>query len=297
MKSKYLFWVLLALLFVVLGLVYVLKVQRTAQRLSEKVALLNTLSASASTKAPHAVGRKELAEMTEMQNKVRDDVLRKLQASFERRDADNLDLWFPDLKTPWKSSPRVEPFQRQYELARDRLTRETARYLAEQGVKNVSTALLSYESLTNEAYNSKEERARVQKEMRRRQREFWVQDRLARLFARVGAWLSRPIKGGESSGIAANGVSSAAFERTRYDVRVRVKSERLQDALHALDAPVTLHSEDGGLLVIALSAVVDNNAIRSLDLDLPLVQKWEGEPPVEVSFYLTILDYHERKKH
>lgn len=295
MKSKYLFWVLLALLLLVLALVYILKVNGASSSLKERVGLLDSLSDSAEAGTQDAVGRDQLDEMTSFQSGVKKNVLDKLQASFGRRDQENLDLWFPDLKTEWKAYPAVDQFQRQYELGTDRLAREATGYLAEQGVKDVRTALLEYPPLANDDSSTRESRALQRSEMRRRQREFWIQDHIVRMLARVGGWLSRPIKGGESSGIVGNGASSAAFERTRYNVRARVLSKRLVDALHALDAPITLSDEDGGLFTIALSAVVDNISIRSLDLDLETAEKWGAEPPVEVSFFLTVLDYHERK--
>ncbi|MFT7617635.1 MAG: hypothetical protein ACI97A_001274 [Planctomycetota bacterium] len=295
MKSKYLFWVLLALLLLVLGLVYVLKVNGAAKSLKERVGLLDLLSVSAETGAKDAVGKNQLVEMTELQKEIKVNVLNKLQGSFARRDQENLDLWFPELKTEWQSHPAVDEFQRQYELAADRLSREAAGYLSEQGVQGVPTSLILHAPLIKNDSSTKESRVEQRDEMRRRQREFWVQDHIVRLFARVGAWLPRAIKGGESSGIVGTGASSAAFERTRYDVRVRVPSKRLIDALHALDAPVTLNNEDGGLLTIAISAVIDNVSVRSVDFDLETTQKWGTEPPVEVSFFLTVLDYHERK--
>ncbi len=296
MKSKYLFWVLLGLLVVVLSLVYVLKVNRSAQTLSENVRLLNSLSESAIAKAPGAVGKDQVTQLETLQKKVQEDVVTKLEDSFTRRDAEHLDLWFDDLKTPWTSFPLVEDFQRHYQLSRDRLAREATGYLEEQGVTGVAIALMNPEPMVPKSDATKTEREAQKVEMRRRQREFWVQDRLVRLFARVGAWLSRPIQGGESSGIVGTGVSSAAFERTRFDVRVRAKGERLLDVIHALDAPVTLADEDGGLMTVAISAIVDNVVITNLELDLALVEKWQDEPPVEVHFYLTILDYHERAK-
>lgn len=297
MKSKYLFWVLLGLLIAVLSLVYFLKVKESAKKLSEHVDHLSQRTVAANNSVVTAVGKGQVAEMLEMQTKVREDVLGRLQASFIDRDNENLDLWFTDLKTPWKTFPPVDDFQRYYDLARDRLARETDNYLSDHGIKGKASQLISYSSLTDMPDSSKEEREDVKVEMRRRQKEFWIQDRLVRLFARVGGWMARPIKGGASSGISANGVSSAAFERTRYDVRVRVKGDRLIDLLHALDAPVTLTSEDGGPLVVALSVVIDNIAIKSLDLDLSLVQNFEdSEPPVEVSFLLTVLDYHARAR-
>ena len=291
MKSKYLFWILLALLVATLALIYFLRVKETAAKLQEHVALLDTLTQSARSKAPAAVGREQLATMIEMQKKVKTDVLERLHASFARRDSDNLDMWFFDLKTPWKTWPKVEDFQRQYDLAVDRLIREARAYLGEQGVRNVSPQLISHEPLTRMPKETAEQRRKLKAEMRRRQKEFWVQDRLVRLFARVGAWLSQPIKGGESMGVAAAGTSGAAFERIRYEVRVQVKGDRILDALHALDGPVTLHGEDGGLLVVALSAIIDNIAIRNLDLTYELTNTWMDEPPVEVVFHLTVLDY------
>ena len=239
--SKYSFWILLALCLLAIAGVFSLKVKPASVELGDDATNLLSLAEIAEREAKMVVGRKQGLQLLERQAVVQSS-LKQLRDAFQRRDAENLDFWFPDLGLAWKSAPLVDAFQRQYELAKDRLMREARKELAKQGVKEVTIPLITNEPMTLGSDASHEDKAKAIAEMRRRQREFWIQDRLIRSFAKKGAWLARAIKGGESMGIVASGVSSATFERFRFDIQLYVAGTKLLDAVHALDAPVTMQT-------------------------------------------------------
>ncbi len=285
--SKYGFWILLAACLAAIGALYGLEVRKSGRRLEEAANRAREHASDARVLAAEAVGRDAIAGLREAQGKLlahRDD----LAGFFASRDAENLDCWFPDLRMPWKSAPRPEAFRREYQLAQDRLARETRRLLAAAGAPEVAIPLITPDELDPKAFAGPKE---LGAEMRRRQREFWVQDHLLLAFARQGAWPTRPLRGGESTGVSTGSGGEAVFERFRFDIQVWADPGRVLDVLHAFDAPFVHVTEDGQRIDIALNALIDNVSIRAPELDETLIATFKDRPPVQVSFYLTILDY------
>ena len=278
------FWILLFACVVVACSVYVFRVDALAGSVREGSRELQASADRAELAASVAVG----GEMLQAQRQARDkavEAYRNLAAWFNARNDQNLTRWFPDLSvTSWGEEPLREDFKRYYNLARDRLVREIAPDLERHGLQSEIMPLVEHPWLRGEELPEKSE-------LRRYQKDFWVQDRLVRAFVRRGAVLVRPIQGGDNQpgvGLVAGG---GPFDEIRYDVRVRCSSLQLLNVLHALDGPVEISHEDGSKEDMSLNVIVDRVEVQRLNVDAALANRYAGEPPVEVTFYLTVLDF------
>ncbi|MCB9831952.1 MAG: hypothetical protein H6807_05705 [Planctomycetes bacterium] len=281
--GKYGFWILLGCCLAAIAAVYAIEVRKSADELRATVETSHGRAALARETAKVAVGRSALEGLKEAQARTRAQV-DDLHQFFVDRDDQNLDCWFPDLRLPWRTAPKPEPFLREYQLSQDRLARELLRLLVDAGAPDAPVPLIDPGPLDPKDYPDAKA---LGAEMRRRQREFWIQDHLLLAFARYGAWPARTIRHGEA--IGATGASP--FERLRYDVQVWADPTRVSEVLHAFDSPFVHVTEDGQRIDIAINAVVDNVSIRPAEPDEKTLATFKDRLPVLVSFYLTILDY------
>ena len=276
--NRYTFWLLLAACLVVAAVVYMVQVRTTVQDLEAEIVALDATAERAEALTGAAVGPKTVEALRERQEEVRSR-FKKVAQGFARRDAECLERWFEGLDVPWSKMPLREDFKRLYSLGVDQLLRDADRLLRSAGVENETPSLIEYPWMSGGGLPEKDD-------LRHLQREFWIQDRIVRSLARHGAWTARPIKPAEVGAAAATG----PFDRLRYDVLARVPSERLRFAVHAFDAPWTATYPDGSSETIDLPVLVDNVSVRRLTLDTASANRYPGEPPVEASFYLTVLD-------
>ena len=284
--TRYGFWLLLGGCLLAIGALYMLEVRRNADQLAAAATRLHSHADKLRAAAKDAVGRQTLDGLRSAQAKAKKD-LERVEEAFERRDAENLDLWFPDLDRDWSEAPIPGTFQVQYANAQDRLTREVRRTLQTAGGPDVPIELIDEGPLKPSAYKTVKE---LQAEMRRRQREFWVQSRLLLAFARQGAWPTRALRAAEADGVT-TAVGDSSFRQLRFNIQVAAKQERVLGVLHAFDSPFPFIDEDGVKLEMAISAVVENISIRARQLDEEVVKGIDGEPPVLITFYISVLDY------
>lgn len=279
--GRFTFWILLAACLLAAGAVYVLEVSRSADELSSQLDVLDRMTERASHLAASAAGPKTVATMGERQQSA-NIKLERLRSRFAAVDADNIERWFDGLDTPWSEQPLREDFKRFYNLAYDQLVRDASRELEQHGYENVILALIDYPWMAGDTLPTNDE-------MRMVQREFWIQDRLVHAFSRVGALLTRRIRGGERQ--AAVGRSTGGhFDNVRYDVQVRCSPKNLRRVLHALDRPFEITYRGGEKETMFLNLVIDNVAVRRISVDTATANRYASEPPVEVSFFVTLLD-------
>lgn len=282
--GRFTFWILLAACLMAAGAVYVLKVDNQKRDVEKQARELDAISERGLLAAENAIGDTMLIEQSQQQITAQ-KTFEATARWFEDRNAQNLSMWFPTLNMrSWAGTPSREDFKRFYNLAVDQLIREVADDLRDHGLEGQTLQLVSHPWMRGDEIPDKAD-------LRALQREFWVQDRLVRAFARAGAVLARPIQGGESQsgvGVVAGG---GPFNRIRYDVRVLCQTRYLEDVLHALDAPFDITHEDGTKELAALPVIVNNVLIQRLNVDATIANRYPEEPPVEVTFFLTVLDF------
>lgn len=281
--KRYLFHIMMGACLVVLALVYQFCIAMPDRELRNLTTDLQSSASRAQDMAPDAFGDLSLRRVATLQDQA-DNGLKRIVDAFRRRDADNLDYWFSDLGVEWKDLPKVEDFKRFYALARDRLSRECATQLKAQGLAEARPALITYPWLESSALPTV-------KELRRLQREFWVQDRTVRALALVGAYPLRPLSSGEAQPPVGLGPNRVGFTRMRFDLQVACRESMLAKTLHAMDAPFRFRTEDGEEVRMALNVVIDNVSIERVTLTKEHLQDTSIDPPVELNFFLTVLDY------
>ncbi|MCA9321458.1 MAG: hypothetical protein KDB53_12015 [Planctomycetes bacterium] len=285
--AKYSFWILLAACVMASAAIYSVNVNGRLKSLEQTSRDLVAQSAAAEVKSRTGVGPAMLETLQARQTAAHKD-LADVKERFRLQDQDHLDHWFAALDIPWGASPDLEEFARQYALASDRLGRELLGNLAAKGVKEVSIPLIAKPWIGGSEKLTKKLAIEAQ-------REFWVQDRLLRAVTRLGAVPLRPIRGGEASDEVGRGAAGGYFDRLRFDLVVHSPAAVVHDLLHAFDGPFDVTHEDGTVETMALLVNVDNVSIKRLTLDSSAANRFRGEPPVEVAFYLTVLDYRPEK--
>lgn len=285
--GRYTFWILLGACLLAAGAVYFLEVARPSGELETQAAVLDSMSERADSLGERAIGP---ATVATMKNRLAaaDELTANLEAHFATIDSNNVERWFPGLRLGWSEQPLREEFKRFYNLATDQLVREASKDLEGFGYDDPSLPLIEHPWMRGSDLPPNDR-------MRGLQQEFWVQDRLVRAFSRVGAVLTRPVRGGERQ--AAVGASAGGrFDRVRYDVQVRCKTLHLRRVLHALDRPFEVRFAGGASETMFLGLVVDNVSVRSISVDTATANRYADEPPVEVSFFVTLLDFQNEPK-
>ena len=285
--GRFTFWLLLAASLVAAGAVYVLEVSDASGDLSSQLEVLDGMSERAERLSATGVGPPTVGTMKSRQKKARSQIAG-IEARFRQGEEDNVEHWFPGLRMSWKKQPLREDFKRYYNLGVDQLRRDASNDLEKHGIEDPELHLIEYEWMQGSDLPPNDD-------LRALQQEFWVQDRLIRAFARVGGVLTRPIRGGERQ----NAVSRTAgghFDHVRYDAQVRCSPTNLRRVLHALDRPFDVTFVSGETESMFLNAVVDNVAVRRISVDTATANRYAGEPPIEVSFFITLLDMQESAK-
>lgn len=272
MSARLRFWLLFAACLAAAGAVWVLAVPKKLQAIEERADDLHATAARASALAPSAIGAVTL-ESAKAARAEAEVAAKKVAQAFARHDDEHLDRWFPELDLPWTEVPSSEEFERLYLVNLDALLRDATAALEAEGQPGSPIALVSYPWMRDDA-----KPARL--ELRDLQREFWVQDRVVRALAAVGARTVEPIAGGREE--AAVGLDSAVFKRLRWRVEAACPPARVRQVLHvfsgATDDGFGLHTLVGRVVVARTRA--ESGAPAAAD-----------EPPVRVTFDLSVLDH------
>ncbi len=283
MWAKYSFWLLLAACVLVAAAVWGLNVKKNVAELGRAAENLAELEKEAQRKAAVGIGPATLESFEAAQEKLWES-LRDLEERFLAIDEDNLDHWFDGLDLDWGKLPKPEDFRRQYALARDQQIREVNGILKEKGFDGAV-----YSPPAPPWLNAA--KAPKVKELKALQRAFWIEDRIVRALARFGAVPSAAIEGGdEASGIGSD-PAGGLFDRMRYTVKAHCPADQALNASHAFDRPFEVIHEGGDKETMSLPFVVDNISIKRLALDPVTANRYKGTPPVELGFYLTVLDF------
>jgi hypothetical protein len=289
--SNFTFAVVLGVCVLAAGGVYAGKVARDVRKLDAAAAELRETAAGASSLAKTAVGAATLEAQKTRQDEIRES-LKTVEAFFGEVDARSADHWFPSLGIPWSIEPDPVDFKRHYSLAADQLGREAAAALEPRKLGEGGGQLRPYVWQTSPDLPAKAD-------LRALQREFWIQDRIIRAFARTGGLVTKPLEGGEVQRGVRSQSTGAAFDMVRYTVHLRCRPVDLLEVVHSLDGPFEIKHEDGKREEIVLPAVVDNIIVRAMTLDAGVSNHLvaetadgvAGEPPAEVTVFATILDY------
>lgn len=282
--SNFTFGALLAACILIAAGVYAVKIAPEVRRVEKGALDLRDRAAHGETIAPRAVGEKTFSSQERRQDEVRAD-LRVIETFFADLDRNGMEQWFPALGLEWEKEPSPADFKRFYNLTSDQLMREVLAETDPKKLEPVARQLREYPWQKGGELPAKEE-------LRSLQRDFWIQDRILRSFARAGAILTKPLGGGEVQKGMHPQAGGAAFDMIRFEAHVRCKSDDVLKVVHALDRPIEVIHEDGRREVIALPVVVDTVTIRTLPLEAAMLARSGGEPPVEATFFLTVLDYH-----
>ena len=278
------FWAVLGLCLLAAIAVYSLRVAGRVASVREASSHLEESAERAVVLGETAVGPSTMETLERRQKAARDD-LGQTRNWFKVRDDATLDRWFGDLKTAWGKNPNREDFKRQYLLARDRLVRDVTRIIKARGDKVRPPGLIDYDWLQGDGVPELAHLARIQ-------RAFRVQAHVAMAAARTGGWIpaDQPLDAGDEQSVPS--ARGGPFARLRYFVKVRCRADRVGDVLHMLDAPFEIEGESGSRRM-ELPVTVDNVFVTRVNMDPAALPPSETEPPVEVTFLFSVLDYRQ----
>ncbi|MEE9391134.1 MAG: hypothetical protein V3W41_01375 [Planctomycetota bacterium] len=279
--TRYRFWILFGACVVAAGAVWFLSVPKKLDQIEARASDLHSLAQRADDLAPRAVGAKTLGAQEFALNAARKD-LGDLQSEFLDRDAQNLDLWFPELKTSWARRPSAVDFKRYYLVSTDDLRRVLVTAAEQLGAKSAVAALIEYSWM-------KGDELPPPADLRDLQREFWVQDRLFRAAARYGALPVKPMEVGAAE--TAVGLGKRLFARRPYRLFMEVPTVELRRLLHAFDGPFKDPSAAriGG--TVGMRVLVNQVGVSRLKLDRDVAEGLSRGTRVQVTFDLTVLDF------
>ncbi|HGY91820.1 MAG TPA: hypothetical protein ENK43_11680 [Planctomycetes bacterium] len=283
MWGRYSFWLLLAACVVVAAAVWGLNVKKNVAELKREAENLAELEKEAQRTAAVGIGPATLKSFEAAQEELWGK-LRALEDRFLAIDEDNLDHWFDGLDLDWRKLPKPEAFRRQFALARDQQIREVNTLLKERGFDGALYSPPAPVWLTADKLPKA-------KALKRIQRAFWIEDRIVRALARFGAVLSGAVEGGEQESEMGSDPAGGLFDRIRYTVKVHCPADQVLNTAHAFDRPFEVTHEGGEKETMSLPFVVDNISIKRLALDSVTANRYKGTPPVEVDFFLTVLDF------
>ncbi len=283
MWGKYSFWLLLAACVVVAAVVWGFNVKRNVAELERATENLAELEKEAQRTAAVGIGPATLKSLEAAQDNLWGS-LRDLEERFLVIDEDNLDHWFDGLDLDWNKLPKPENFRRQFALARDQQIREVNGILKERGFDG---ALFSP---PDPAWLSIDKPLKA-KALKAIQRTFWIEDRIVRALARFGAVPIGAMDGGDEEAVMGSDPAGGLFDRIRYTVKVHCPAEQALNTAHAFDRPFEVTHENGDKETMSLPFVVDNISIKRLALDPVTANRYKGPPPVEMRFFLTVLDF------
>lgn len=283
MMSHFTFSIALIVLAIAALGIFLFKVAPEAKTLESAAAQTLDIGDHAAKLSASVIGRPTAEERRKRLAAVGEE-LTSLDGWFDRVDRAALDRWFPNLGIDWKEMPDPELFKRFYNLAADQMAREVAEVTSRTKLSSPVRAIIDRPWMNGGNVPEK-------KDLRDLQREFWIQNLVVRGFADKGGVMMRPLGGGEVQTGVGSTIGGVRFDRIRYDALVQCRAADLLNVMHALETSFRVKHEDGKEEEMLPPVIVENVAIRTLVVDGNLAAKYAGDPPLELTFNLAVIDY------